>query len=457
MKSKGLRILLAVLIVWAGVSFYFYTQHKFVVQEYDLSKTVKVGETQVIFKQVCFTTYSNKTRPAVEEYNIPWYFKAANHLPAKMQLPFIKVCNFYRHPYQVNPDGTLKVKGIIISPEPYTENEGPLGKSVDIDLYYGKDKFTLTGRQQEWGSNVCLFSLFGDHVPDAVDEVTAVVTDKATGEAKSTVIKPVWDTLVYHGTWRPEFPFSPEETLRQLVIAISDKSVDKEELQPFVLSTVRDQFPWQDLQHNYWRQAYKTEMTYQGNYMGRQDVYSIKLMFLAGSEKTVATQAFYLVEQENAWKIINVSKAENIKVQNQTSQATKDGNDTAAPTKLFTQFEAAEQFVKSQGYSIMMNSGANFDLQLPVSFDEIKNDVLIGDLLKKRNEISKQNGFDFSSYLGKKVTLITYGVKNEKNEEANIDLILDGNKIVGFWVDHHLWINNDGERPDFNVIVNAYQ
>lgn len=310
MKNKWLRVLLVLIVLWAGVTFYFYTQHKYVVQEYDLSQMVKVGDTRVIFKQVCFTNYSNKTRPAAEQYNLPWYYKAASRLPAKMQLPLIKVISFYRHPYQVNPDGTLKVKGIIISPEPYKENEPPLGKSIDIELYYDEDKFTLTGHRLEWGSNFCLFSIFGDHVPEAVDKVTAVVTDRVTGEVKSLTMRPDWDTKVYHSSWRPEFPFSPEETIRQLVMILSDKGVEQNKLQPFVLSTVVSSFPWDNLQHSYWQQGYKNEIAYLGSYKGYQDVYSDKLMFLAGTDKIVAMQKFYLIEQKDGWKLIDVSKAE---------------------------------------------------------------------------------------------------------------------------------------------------
>lgn len=122
----------------------------------------------------------------------------------------------------------------------------------------------------------------------------------------------------------------------------------------------------------------------------------------------------------------------------------------SASASMPTQIDVAEQFVKSQGYQIILNSSANFDFQLPSSFVEIQNGVHIGDLLKKRNELSKQNGFDFSSYLGKKATIITYAVETKKNTAENFDLIMDENKVVGFWVDSH------GEPPDFNVIVNAY-
>jgi len=441
MKRKWSLVLLAVLVLWAGVSYYFYTQHKYVVQEYDFNKTVKVGETQVIFRQTCFTNYSQKARPADEQYNMPWYYKAISHLPVKMQFPLIKVFAFYRSPYQVNPDGTLKVKGIIISPEPFEENVGPLDKSVDIELYYGEDRFTLTGRRLAWegNTNVYWFSFSVDNVPDAVDQVTAVVTDKETGEKKSLLIKPDWDTKVYHNSWRPEFPFSPEETIRQFIMILSDKGVEQNKLQPFVLSSVVSSFPWENLQHSYWQRGYKSEIAYLGNYKGYQDVYSYKLLFLDGTEKIVATdkivasQKIYLVEQKDGWKIIDVSTV-------------RSGNPV-----MIDQIETARQFVKSKGYSIMMNSGANFDLRLPVSFDGMVNDVKMGEFLKTRNELSKQNGFDFSSCLGKEVTFITYGVKNEKNIEANVDLILYGNRIVGFWVD-------DYEEPsDFSVIVNAYQ
>lgn len=315
MKSKWLHGLLVVLVIWAGVSYYFYTQHKIVVKEYDLNKTVKVGDTRVIFKQICFTNYSSNMQWEYKK-DMPWYYDVATRLPAELQIPFAKVCFFYSRPYKVNPDGVLKVKGMIISPKPYEENESPLGISIDIDVYY-TDDFIISGRHEEWGSNVGLFSIFGDLVPNTVNKVKAVVTDRGTGETKSLIIRPDWDIKVYHGTWRPEFPFSPEETIRQLVMFLSNKGIDKSRLQPFIFSAAADRFPWQNLQHDYWQQGYKTETTCLENYKGCQDVYSVQLMFLAKGEKIqadkiVASQKIYLVEQKNEWKIIDVSKVENI-------------------------------------------------------------------------------------------------------------------------------------------------
>lgn len=155
---------------------------------------------------------------------------------------------------------------------------------------------------------------------------------------------------------------------------------------------------------------------------------------------TIGILSVYFYFQPGIPLVINSeNRTDIISVQNQQKHAS---------SKLFTQLQTASQFVKSHGYQIMMDSGANFNLKLPDFFDEIKNDIEIGALLKNRNEISKQNGMDFSAYLGKQVTLITYGVKNKKGEEKNFDILMDGDKIIGFWVDDH-------QPPDFNVIVNT--
>jgi hypothetical protein len=110
-------------------------------------------------------------------------------------------------------------------------------------------------------------------------------------------------------------------------------------------------------------------------------------------------------------------------------------NDTASATKMLTQYKKVAQFLQTQGYK-SMNSGANFDLQFPTTFNETINGVQIGDLLEEKNEKSKQNGFDFSSYLDKLVTLMTFSVKNYNKVTENVDLVMDGNKIVGFWIDN---------------------
>ncbi len=68
---------------------------------------------------------------------------------------------------------------------------------------------------------------------------------------------------------------------------------------------------------------------------------------------------------------------------------------TDSTTNTLTQYETAQQFVKDQGYEIQVNSGANYDLQLPGSFNEIKNGVQIGALLKKGMNYQSKMGWTF--------------------------------------------------------------
>lgn len=72
-------------------------------------------------------------------------------------------------------------------------------------------------------------------------------------------------------------------------------------------------------------------------------------------------------------------------------------------------------------------------------------------MLQDRNKLSKQNGLDFSGYLGKQVSLYTYAVEGENGVVEHIDLVIDGNEVVGFWTDKNM------ERPDFNMIVGVFE
>jgi hypothetical protein len=141
------------------------------------------------------------------------------------------------------------------------------------------------------------------------------------------------------------------------------------------------------------------------------------------------------------------SKPLNEKTQpSSTAPITDESTNNAAPVaKTLSQQETAEKFVTDHGYKIYLNSGMNADLQLPATFTEKKNDVAVGELLKQRNELSKQKGLDFSGYLSKKVTLYTYGVETKVPNERVV-LVMDGNKVVGF---------GSTTQADFNMLVNA--
>ncbi|HWQ71958.1 MAG TPA: DUF4830 domain-containing protein [Desulfitobacteriaceae bacterium] len=113
------------------------------------------------------------------------------------------------------------------------------------------------------------------------------------------------------------------------------------------------------------------------------------------------------------------------------------------------QSDAATKFVNDKGYEVVMNGVGSAYILLPNSFEEQKDGVNIGELLSKYNQLSKQNGLDFSGYLGKKVYFFAIGLeKDNKFLDQQMILMLDGSKIVGYWMDKY----DDGD--EINSIPN---
>ncbi len=125
---------------------------------------------------------------------------------------------------------------------------------------------------------------------------------------------------------------------------------------------------------------------------------------------------------------------------------------------IINSYASASEFVNDKGYQIMVNSGLNYEIYLPATFEETVNGIETGELFRERNELSKQNGFDFSGYLGKKVMLISFAVENQRVKEVapelvdlvseDVNILVDGDKIIGFWLRY-------GEPTDFTVTRTA--
>ena len=109
------------------------------------------------------------------------------------------------------------------------------------------------------------------------------------------------------------------------------------------------------------------------------------------------------------------------------------------------QQDAAIKFVNDKGYKSAMNGIGSANILLPKSFEDQMDGVNIGELLSKYNQLSKQNGLDFSGYLGKKVYFFALGLeKDNKILDQQMILLLDGTEVVGYWLDE----TGDG---DFSV------
>lgn len=121
-----------------------------------------------------------------------------------------------------------------------------------------------------------------------------------------------------------------------------------------------------------------------------------------------------------------------------------------------TASDAATKFVNDKGYKVAMNGVGSAYILLPNSFEEQevhkeqKDGLKIGELLLKCNQLSKQNGLDFSGYLGKKVYFFALGLEKD-NEflDQQMILLLDGTKVVGYWMDQ----TGDGDASVNNIPI----
>lgn len=96
----------------------------------------------------------------------------------------------------------------------------------------------------------------------------------------------------------------------------------------------------------------------------------------------------------------------------------------------------ARNFLDQKNLKILVNSEADEDIQLPSDFKTVKNGINVGDLLKQRNELSKQNNLDFSKYMGQKVKMYTAGIEtNDTKSNYDVVLFIAENKVVAYWID----------------------
>lgn len=111
-----------------------------------------------------------------------------------------------------------------------------------------------------------------------------------------------------------------------------------------------------------------------------------------------------------------------------------------------------QNFLKQKNLNMVVNSGDIKEIQLPIDFYAVKDGILIGDLLNKRNELSKQNELDFSEFMGKKVQMYTAGIDTgEAKSNYEVVIFIAENKVIGYWDDAGMK-DSKQNKSDFNVL-----
>ena len=113
-----------------------------------------------------------------------------------------------------------------------------------------------------------------------------------------------------------------------------------------------------------------------------------------------------------------------------------------------------QSFLNQKNLKVAVNSGAAQDIQLPSDFKAVKDGINVGNLLKQRNELSKQNNLDFSKYMGGKIKIYTCQIETgDSKSNYDVVILIAENKVVGYWIDAGMK-DPKQNRADFNVLVN---
>lgn len=150
------------------------------------------------------------------------------------------------------------------------------------------------------------------------------------------------------------------------------------------------------------------------------------------------------------WSLIGLSLIILIVIVCLVNPKTQSNTDTQAATTVDYQ----RVFLNQKNLKVVANSVAVEDIQLPNDFKAVKDGINVGDLLKQRNELSKQNNLDFSKYMGQKIKMYTAKIETG-DSKLNYDVVIltSESKVVGYWIDAGMK-DLKQNRADFNVLVN---
>lgn len=79
------------------------------------------------------------------------------------------------------------------------------------------------------------------------------------------------------------------------------------------------------------------------------------------------------------------------------------------------------------------------EVLLPTSFDTVIGEKEVGELLRQRNELSKQNGLDFSQYMGQELNLCEVMIDDSPLRDGStvylVALLVTDTEVVGYWIE----------------------
>ncbi|MDD4752914.1 MAG: hypothetical protein PHT78_06640, partial [Desulfitobacteriaceae bacterium] len=266
LKKNFVRVILLLLVVWAGVTAYFYSQHTVRVKQINLNEEIVFGDVRLNIKEITFENARERQIDFTELVNRQEF---AMKLPRVLAYRFLTACYFYSRPYEFTPgEGTLKISGMAIIPENFGEDRSSVLMDIEFNIN-DRHYFRSMGTMYSSFGNVAYFNVRNDRYPlDYRNEpFVLTVSDKKTGESVDIKIDPQWERKSYSFFHRKKqnYSFAPLKTVQDFKTVLNNENKDA---LIFIAPGVQKDFPWTYLEHEFFSYPYQTGTTYIGDYLG---------------------------------------------------------------------------------------------------------------------------------------------------------------------------------------------
>lgn len=305
LKSRLLRILLALLLLWLILTAYFYYQRQVTIVEQSLNEKLNVGDCQLVVEEISFRNFDYRSTPA-------WIYDYLGHFPPALKIRLEGIVNFYHHPVEFSKGtGILELKGMAI----YPRYQKDCSKWINLMNVYIPGYNSVARSIYENTSNYIRFNI---HVreflrQDLDKELSVWVKDKISGESKNINIMPQWQQQKYNLLEKRPLKDldNPGETARGFLEL--GEAGKREEALGMVVADRRQDFPWPFTGDWNWQDNSQIHYFVQqhDNYEGFKDVYSLKIEKMSNKDGSLSVDCeqtiFLLLDNDEQWQVIDIS------------------------------------------------------------------------------------------------------------------------------------------------------